>query len=373
MKTYKDDFNLSDTIWLNCSHQGPLPQNAIKSIEVATALKANPSRLNTSLFFEVPVELKNNLAKLVNSSSDNIILGNSATYFVHLLAEGLPWKKGDEIILAKGDFPTNILSWLPLRKEGVEIKRIEFKEDRFDLDYLKKNITKKTRLICMSWVNSFNGFIMDAHAFGEFCLTNNIISCLNGSQAIGYKEANVIRDKVDVIFSCGFKWLLGPYGTGFGYFSDKVLKSLDYNKVYWLDFIDSGLTDMQSIGYIENPITKNYDVFGTANFLNFMSWTESVKYLLNVGINNIEKHNYSLIDTIVNNLSKKKYNILSIYNPFKSSVLVITPLKEKVDVLNNMLLKKNIWISVRQGNIRISPHIYNDIKDIEILLRVLNE
>ena len=116
LKNYKNDFELGDTVWVNCSHQGPLPKSAIKAIEKATDLKKNPSNLDDSLFKDVPNNLKLKLAQLVNASSNNIILGNSATYFVHLLAEGIPWKKGDEIIVTKGDFPTNILSWLPLQK-----------------------------------------------------------------------------------------------------------------------------------------------------------------------------------------------------------------------------------------------------------------
>ena len=374
IKTYKTDFALGDTVWFNCSHQGPLPVNSVRAISEATALKTDPSRLSTYLFSKVPLDLKKALSEILHSSPDNIVLGNSATYFVHLLAEGLPWKKNDEIILAKGDFPTNILSWLPLRKKGVQIKKIEFNEDKIDLEYLKKQVTEKTRLICLSWVNSFNGFRMDARAFGEFCLSNNIISCLNGSQAVGYKETNVKQDKIDVLFGCGFKWLLGPYGTGFGYFSDKILNSLNYNKAYWLDFVGSGLEDMRRIGDIEEPTVTNYDIFGTANFLNFMTWTESVKYLLSIGIKNIEKHNFSMIDIIDANLSKDKYQILSPTNhQNKSSILVIKPLKDEINALNNRLLKNNIWIGIRQGNIRISPHIYNDLQDIEILLRALNE
>ena len=374
MKSYKKDFDLGETVWINCSHQGPLPTAAVEAIHQATRLKTNPSHLENSLFSKVPSDLKNTLAELVNSSPENIVLGNSATYFVHLLAEGLSWKKGDEIILANGDFPTNILSWLPLKKKGVEITKVKFNEDRFNLSYLKQFVTEKTRLICMSWVNSFNGFSMDAQAFGEFCLSNNIISCLNGSQAIGYKETDIAQIKVDVLFGCGFKWLLGPYGTGFGYFSNRVFSSLNYNKVYWLNYAENSLTDMRSIGDVETPTKTNYDVFGTANFLNFMSWTESLKYLLEIGIKNIEKHNCSLIDTIVDNLPKDRYRIISQRNnQNESSILVIAPLKDNIEALNNRLLAKNIWIGIRQGNIRISPHIYNDLQDIEMLLRELNE
>lgn len=370
-QNFKQDFNLGETIWIDSSQQGPMPKKAIEAVQKAISLKANPALLDVSLFSEVSSTLKQALAKMLGSNAVNIVLGNSATYFVRLLAEGLNFNEGDEIILAKGDFPTNILSWQPLKKKGVKIIKVEFDRDEFNLDQLKKHVTERTRLICVSWVNSFNGYLLDEYEFVKFCNTQNIISCLNGSQALGYKDFNVSELNVDVLFTCGYKWLLGPYGTGFGYFSDKIFHELDYNNISWLDYMDPELEDMRSIGDIENPVSKNYDVFGTANFMNFMPWKESINYLLNVGIENITKHNFALVDIINTNLSREKYRFISNTDTGQSSIVVIEPLHEKVKDLHGRLLSKNIYVSIRQGKIRISPHIYNDENDISALLKVL--
>jgi len=166
---YKTDFNLANTIWLNCAHQGPLPLVAIEAIKIAASLKQNPSQLTNSLFTSVPLELKRSLAKLINANPDEIILGNSATYTVHLLAQGIQWQKGDEIIVVKGDFPVNILSWLPLQKTGVKLIRIETRTNQVTVKDIEKYISKRSRLLCISWVNSFNGFAIDMQDIGRFC------------------------------------------------------------------------------------------------------------------------------------------------------------------------------------------------------------
>ena len=110
MSDHIKDFNLDPAhIWLNTASEGPIPKVAVEALAQAIAWKSSPERLTIPKFQQVPLELKQSIARLINVSHEDVILGNSATYGVHLLANGLPLKAGDEIVLMQGDFPTDIL------------------------------------------------------------------------------------------------------------------------------------------------------------------------------------------------------------------------------------------------------------------------
>src|SRR6516164_4645763 len=122
---YQADFGPFDNkVWLNCAHQGPLPRVAAEEAREAVAWKVRPFELTAERFAEVPARLRRALGCLLGAPADEIILGNSASYGLHLLANGLPWKQGDEILLVRGDFPSDLLAWLALESRGVVVRYV---------------------------------------------------------------------------------------------------------------------------------------------------------------------------------------------------------------------------------------------------------
>ena len=133
--------------WINCSHQGPLPRVAGRAAEKAIALKTAPHRLaNSELFNEVPLRLRKTLGRLIDVDPDDIILGNSTSYGLNLLANGIRWREGDEVLLVRGDFPATIFPWLPLRERGVRVRFIEPAGPRLEAEELEAQLTSDTRL-----------------------------------------------------------------------------------------------------------------------------------------------------------------------------------------------------------------------------------
>jgi len=368
----KGDFTLNDICWLNCSHQGPLPKAAIQAAHKALEMKADPSKLDNALFFDVPHRLKEQLGQLVNVAPHEIILGNSASYFVHLLAQGLPLDKGDTVLTVQGDFPTNIVGWKPLLKKGVNLTSIKPSGNFLQVSDLEKINVRKAKVLCVSWINSFDGYAIDLAELYRFCQDHNIIFCVNVSQALGYKPIDLRQAPVDVLFGCGFKWLLGPYGTGVGWIRPDIRARMNYAKPYWLHQATPNLGSYQKIGNLSFSQGRSMDVFGTANFLNFMSWTESVAYLNEVGVQNIESHNLNLVRHLLNHLPVDKYDILSPgLEEDLSSLAILRPKNEDAVQLIEKLKDEHVFVAMREGNIRVSPHVYNTLSDIDRLLEVL--
>ena len=220
--------------WLNCAHQGPLPLVAVAAAERALADKAAPHRMGDEAFAEVPRRLKDVLGRLVGVPAEEVILGNSTTYGLQLLVQGVDWRAGDEVLLVDGDFPATIVPWLPLAERGVRVRLLRPEGGVLDAGQLEAELTPATRLFCTSWVFSFTGHAVDLAALGRVCRRAGVTFVVNGSQAVGARPLDLAELPVDALVSCGFKWLCGPYGTGFCWLAPDLLASLTYRPAYWL-------------------------------------------------------------------------------------------------------------------------------------------
>ena len=377
MENFSNDYGPFGSIWLNTSHQGALPRRAVSALHEAIEWKISPHHLaNAELFSNVPIRLKQVLGRLINAPSEDIILGNSASYGLHLLANGIKWSPGEEILLIEGDFPCDILPWLALRNQGVKVRMIKPGENGLQPEDVLRSLNDCTRLLCTSWVFSFTGQIIDLPAISKICRENRILLVLNCSQGIGNQPFDVSRRYVDALTCVGHKWLCGPYGTGFCWIDPILREELDYNQAYWLS--------MLTADDLKNPLVidaikpaqgaRKYDVFGTANFFNFVPLTASLNFLLEIGITRIKAHNDALIQQLTENLDKKKYEIITPVSRSGSSSIRIISHKDKnknSEIYKKMLLRK-INIALRGENLRISPHLYNTEADIREALAVLN-
>ena len=113
-----------------------------------TANKVAPQRMPDSEFDAVPDRLKQELGRLINAPSEEIVLGNSTSYGIHLLANGIPWNDGDEILLVEGDFPATILPWLGLTGRGVTARFVKPSGSVLHPEEIEARFTQKTRLFC---------------------------------------------------------------------------------------------------------------------------------------------------------------------------------------------------------------------------------
>ena len=126
---YADAFGDFDgRIWLNAAHQGPLPRLAAEAAGDALAAKLAPHRISDEAFIDVPRRLRELLGRLIGAPAEEIILGNSASWGLQVLANGLPWRPGDEVLVLADEFPATVFPWLVTERHGVTVRQLELGE-----------------------------------------------------------------------------------------------------------------------------------------------------------------------------------------------------------------------------------------------------
>ncbi len=374
-ENYQKDFApFKNKVWLNAASEGPLPLCASRALKEAIRWKEQPYKLDNEKFACVPRDLKESIGQLLGVEARDVILGNSASYGLHVLANGIPWQKGDQILLMQNDFPANILPWLGLERIGVKVVQIPAKNQVLTEEEFFKNITAQTKLFCISHVHTFSGITLNLKEFARICQERNIIFVVNVSQSAGTMSLNVPAMGADAVVCAGYKWLCGPYGTGFCWMKPTLRERLILNQAYWIPFLSAEeLKEEGALKLKELKTSRKFDVFGTANFFNFVPFKASIDYWLNLGLDNVRRYHDELIDQIIERLKKGPYQLISPEQGEARSSLVVFShqQKEKNEEIFRELSGHNIYTALWKGNIRISPHVYNTHKEIQDFLNIL--
>lgn len=363
-------------VWLNCAHQGPLPIVAVDALAEAVRWKEAPYELTAERFSAVPERLRKSLANLIGAEPNEIVLGNSASYGLHLIANGLGLSVGDEVLVMATDFPSDILPWLRLEAQGVIVHQLRPRGYVLEPDEILGRISSRVRVLCLTWVHSFSGWMIDLDAIGSRCREHGVMFVVNASQAIGARALDVRSTPVDAIVSVGFKWLCGPYGTGFCWIRKELLHRLKPMQAYWLAMLSAD--DLARPVETRLPTETDhraFDVFGTANFLNFVPWTASIEYLSSIGIPRIAEYDQQMIQRLIDGLDKRRFAVSSpASGSRRSTILVLSDRTEsRNQALYQALTTAGVHVALRAGQLRISPHLYNTYGDVDRALSILNE
>jgi cysteine desulfurase / selenocysteine lyase len=371
---FRGEFELEeDSVWLNTAHQGRLPRRAAQSLAEAVRWKLHPEMLATpELFSEVPSRLRRALAQVLGADEAEIVLANSASYGLHLVANGLDLGPGDEVVVAANDFPSDILPWLPLRDRGVEVRLIEPNGEVLTADEVEAALTARTRVVCLTWVHSFSGQVVDLEGVGRACRSRGVWFVVNGSQAVGAMPVDVRGLPVDAMVSVGFKWLCGPYGTGVCWLRSELSDALRPTKLYWLSALTAEdlaapWLDLESI---TPRRTGRLDIFGTANFFNYVPFIAAVELLLELGIDEVAAQVDGLVVRLLGGLDRARFRLVS-GEGIRSPLVVVEPLGEAPEEVFQRLAAAGVHVAHRRGRIRISPHLYNSADEIDRVLELL--
>jgi len=355
----------SGKIYFNHAATGPFSKNVLSIVNEYLLQRSETNIDNFRELMEVTGETKKYLCQMLNCTADRIAFVDNTSNGLNILAQGIKWKKGDSIILNDIEFPANVYPFLNLEKEGVEVEFVKSKNGIVSADDIICSIKPSTRLISISYVQFLTGYKVDLEKIGNVCREKGIIFSVDAIQGLGAFTLDVEKNKVDFI-SCGTaKWLLGMQGLAFIYISEKLQQQLEPKYVGWLSVENA----WNHLDYNLN-LKKTADALqgGTINALGVFGLLPSLKLFSEFGYKNVEER-------IIENSTHFIKKLLEIgIHPIlkqcgKKNLSGIISFKHgKVNHILEELRKREIYCSVREGMVRLSPHFYNTLEEIDFVV-----
>jgi len=374
---YRPEFaDFEDVAYLNVANQGPLPLASVRAAQAALEAKKLPHRISDSLYFELPDRVREKIASLIGASPDEIAITTGASSGLSAVAAGIDWRSGDEVIVARGEFPAHFSAWLPYEKAGKLSVRVIAPRGRFiSADDYIENIGPRTRLVSASLVRYDDGSRLDAARVAQACHAANGALLLDVSQCAAAMPLSIRDLGADFAVSSAYKWLLGPYGTGFFWVSREWSRRLVCGPYYWQAL--EGARGFHSLP-LENlrlsPGARRWDSPETASFTNLAALDASLDLLVKVGPAVIADHNDALMNEVVERLPRDRCVLASPAERERRGPYVCVSARkpEKNRELLEKLREAQIFVSLRENSLRISSHLYNTSEHIGRLLKVLS-
>ncbi len=196
-------------------------------------------------------------AELLSADPAEVALVRNTTEGINLVAEGFPWREGDNLVTPADEFPSNQYPWMNLASRGVETRPVVCDDARVSLDALAAACDQRTRLIAVSWVGYASGWRSDVAALAELAHQRGALLFLDAIQGLGVFPLDVRRCGVDFLAADGHKWLLGPEGAGLFYVRREHLDMLRPLGVGWHSVVHSG--DYSRIELNLRPSASRYE------------------------------------------------------------------------------------------------------------------
>jgi cysteine desulfurase/selenocysteine lyase len=361
-------------VWLNTAHQGPLPLAASAAAAQACELKQFPHRIADADFTEVPERLRALLGRLVGADPEEIVLGDSTSHGMHLIANGLRFAPADEVLVVAGDYPATVLPWLRLRDQGVTVREVRPAGPVLTVDDVEASITDRTRVLALTWVNSFTGHAVDLDAIGDLC-RGRVAVVVNASQALGARPFDAASTPVDAVVCCGYKWLCGPYATGFAWLRPSFGAQLQPQQAYWLAMQAGRSLDQMRDSTIRDDLgVRALDRFCPADFFDSLTWMAALEVMLGAGIAAVADHDQRLVQRLVDGLDPQRYRLVSPADgPSRSTLVVIDACDGQARARHQRLAADGVDVAHREGNLRLCPHLFTTGEDIDRALEALHD
>ncbi len=308
-------------------------------------------------------------ARLINAEREEIALVHSTTEGINLVAQGFPWKQGENVVVPVGEFPSNLYPWMMLESAGVEVRKVAMPENRIDIDRLRNACDAKTRIVTCSWVGYSHGFRVDLDRLAEFVHRRGALLCIDAIQGLGVFPLDVKQTPIDFLSADGHKWLLGPEGAGIFYLRREHLDLLRPLGVGWNSVATAG--EFQNDCLDLRATAARYEG-GTFNMVGLAGLGASLQMFLDIGIENISDALHDVIIETAERLQSIGATIHSSQNSQQWSGILSFDLPEKDAIAVKQHAKKqNVILNARNGHLRVSPHAYTSEQEIDRLIAAL--
>jgi selenocysteine lyase/cysteine desulfurase len=234
LKTLDREFNLKkNLLYLNHAGISPWPVRTTMAVQRFAEENMKQGSLHYPKWCEVETELRKQAQRILNAPTiDSIALLKNTSEALSVVAYGIDWKKGDNIVSSNQEFPSNRIVWESLSRKGVEFREADIGVSTPE-DVLFSLVDSRTRLLTVSSVQFGTGFRMDLSRIGDYCKNHGILFCVDAIQSLGAIRFDVQEIHADFVMADGHKWMLGPEGLALFYCNPDVMEKLHITQFGW--------------------------------------------------------------------------------------------------------------------------------------------
>ena len=359
-------------IHLNHAAVGPWPRVTADAVRAFAEENALRGSLDYMTWIETEQRLREQLAALLNaaSASEIAFVGNTSEG-LSIVAAGIDWQQGDRVVGIMQEFPSNRFPWLALRQKGVEFRQLDLVRCEADPETaLMAMCDEKTRLVTVSAVQYATGFRMDLERLGQFCRRRGILFCVDAIQQAGAIPLDLQKIKADFATADGHKWLLAPEGLGFFYIREEILEKLLLTRFGW--HMAQEMSDYDAVDFLPARTARRFEC-GSPNMLGIHALSASVGLLLDIGLDKVWEGISRRVDLLRSGLEAMQgIELVSDGSPGRrSGILTFRLSRGDCAALFNRLQEADVFCARRGGGIRLSPHFYTPLEQIEHALSLI--
>ncbi|MBI3772803.1 MAG: aminotransferase class V-fold PLP-dependent enzyme [Gammaproteobacteria bacterium] len=365
--------HLDHLIYLNHAAVAPWPRSVADAVERLADELATVGSQHYPTWVKTERNLKQQLARLINAgSADDIALVKNTSEALSLVAYGLHWQSGDNIVTSDEEFPANRIVWESLQRFGVELRQVRLSSSATPEDALFAAMDNRTRLLTISSVQYATGLRMDLERLGQHCRERGIYFCIDVIQSLGALPLDVMAINADFVAADSQKWLLGPEGLGIFYCRPELRAQLQLYQYGWHMVDPLGNYDVKSCQVTDSA--RRFEP-GSPNRLGIHALEAATALLLQVGMDHIQK---AVLDNSAYLIERIQANphleLLTDPTPGRyAGIITFRPRHAEVSALHQYLISQNIICIPRGGGIRFSPHFYTPRSHLEKALNAVDD
>ncbi len=361
----------SDIYYLNHAAVSPWPSRTKRTICHFAEENNTLGSFNYLEWLKNEQICREQLAQLINArTTDEIALLKNTSEALSVVAHGISWKSGDNVVISDQEFPSNRIVWESLKVQGVAVKMVDLSRDESPEAALLSQLDSRTRVLSISSVQYSTGLKLDLAKLGHACKSKGVLFCVDAIQSVAAVMVDVQECEIDFLMADGHKWMLAPEGLALFYCRLEQIDKLQLHQYGW-----HMIEDHHNFQQTAWHCAKNARRFecGSPNMLGIHALSASLSLILEIGITQIESQllaNVQYLFDLLDGISDIDIITDTSDNRFAGIVTFKSRTKDH-EQLYQYLMKNRVMCAYRGGGIRFSPHFYTDKTTLQKSISIL--
>jgi len=357
--------------YMNCANMAPFLHTVEEAGVRAIEQRRHPWTISADQWFEPAEELRDLFARIIGAGKDDVALVPSASYGLAIAQRNMNLRPGQTIVILDQQYPSNVYAWRELAAtSGAVIDIVKREEGESWAAAILRTMDHRTGLVAIPNCHWTDGSLIDLEPVSRKVKEVGAKLVIDASQSLGAYPLDVRKIRPDFVVAVGYKWLLGPYNLSYLYAAPAYHS--EGSPIEWSWMVKGGSDDFtRLVDYTEEykPGARRFDAGEFASFIHIPMAKVALEQILTWGVENIHASLSVLTGAIAERACEAGLEVAA--GERAGHMVGVRPPRERIAELQKKLAENKIYISFRGSNMRIAPHLYNDLEDVRRLIEVI--